>query len=109
MKTQRIWQESSKKYLHNQELQQGANLATGVRDSDDQEIYEGDILLQHMNSELEKSGRKPNLGYVYYDRGSFFIRGGGPLWNYLNEESSSIPEYRVVGNLQENPELENWA
>lgn len=104
MKTHRIWQESTKSYLR-QQLQSESEAATGVYDSTGREIYEGDILLQHMSLEMEKSGRKPNLGYVYYDRGSFFILGGGPLWEYLDENDQQIVEYHIIGNLKENPDL----
>jgi hypothetical protein len=108
MKTQRIWQDDKKTYLH-QQVTPETELATGVLDSAGREIYEGDILLQHMTMEMEKSGRKPNLGYVYYERGSFFILGGGPLWEYLYEDDPQIAEYRIIGNLKENPELGAWV
>lgn len=104
MKNHRTWQDSSKTYNH-QQVKPGVEIATGVHDSTGREIYEGDILLQHMTMELEKSRQKPNLGYVYYDRGSFFLLGGGPLWTYLAADNIRISEYHIVGTLKENPDL----
>jgi len=106
MKT-RLWNVARSAYDYRTETESTLEPATGVCDSLGREIYAGDILQQNMSLELEKSRRAPNIGFVYYDRGSFFIDGGGPLWDYLVGENNQIDDYQIIGNCRENPELKN--
>ncbi len=68
---------------------------TGLKDSNEKEIYEGDILKWHQGNN--------NLSEVIYENGSFFVKGinWGAYW-YLGDYNNV---YEVIGNIFENPEL----
>ena len=78
---------------------------TGLKDKNDIEIYEGDIIL--VNAFMSKHV----TGLVAFDRGSFCVTGNFEGWGYdcnttnFWEMSTNGNEYKVIGNIYENPEL----
>jgi len=78
---------------------------TGLTDSNDKEIYEGDIL-------MFKTGSIPTtgvIGQVLYeaDEGGYIFQWErkGPHQNYRNLNCDVAFESVIVGNILENPEL----
>ena len=78
---------------------------TGLKDKNDIEIYEGDIVLVNVFMS------KHVTGLVAFDRGSFCVTGNFEGWGYdcnttnFWEMSTNGNEYKVIGNIYENPEL----
>ena len=78
---------------------------TGLKDKNDIEIYEGDIILVNVFMS------KHVTGLVAFDRGSFCVTGNFEGWGYdcnttnFWEMSTNGNEYKVIGNIYENPEL----
>ena len=78
---------------------------TGLKDKNDVEIYEGDIILVNVFMS------KHVTGLVAFDRGSFCVTGNFEGWGYdcnttnFWEMSTNGNEYKVIGNIYENPEL----
>jgi uncharacterized phage protein (TIGR01671 family) len=73
---------------------------TGVKDRNEKEIYEGDII------RTTGGESHPNVGLVYFACGAFLIDGAG----LLHDEVTSLkPDFaqdlEVIGNKCENPEL----
>lgn len=68
---------------------------TGLKDKNNKEIYEGDILLTDFDDKVK----------VVFDSGCFFIEGNNldveccGLWEWSGDMS------KVIGNIYENPEL----
>jgi uncharacterized phage protein (TIGR01671 family) len=78
---------------------------TGLTDSNDKEIYEGDILMY-------KSGSIPTtgvIGQVLYeaDEGGYIFQWErkGPNQHHINLNCDVAFESVIVGNILENPEL----
>ena len=78
---------------------------TGLTDSNDKEIYEGDILMY-------KSGSIPTtgvIGQVVYeaDEGGYIFQWErkGPNQHHINLNCDVAFESVIVGNILENPEL----
>lgn len=71
--------------------------STGLTDKNGVEIYEGDIVT--LNGEWEEL-EKDDCSLIYFEDGCFRIGDG-----YENEVSSYLSEWRVIGNIHENPEL----
>ena len=78
------------------------NLATGLRDKSDREIYEGDIIQAYeevYSKGLVKSGKPDKVIYSAPGFMPFIIPcHGGEL--YIDDT-----EFEVIGNIYENPEL----
>ncbi len=78
---------------------------TGLTDSNDKEIYEGDILMY-------KSGSIPTtgvIGQVLYeaDEGGYIFQWErkGPNQHHINLNCDVAFESVIIGNILENPEL----
>ena len=78
---------------------------TGLTDSKDKEICEGDILI-HKTSSIFATGV---IGQVLYetDQGAYIFqyKRNGPNQNYINLNCDVAFESVIVGNIFENPEL----
>lgn len=78
---------------------------TGLKDKNEKEIYEGDIIcspLSKMFLDGDKKGKEiPNV--VFYNPGIFMRRE--TFDNYCEELYRNINTYTIVGNIFENPEL----
>ena len=78
---------------------------TGLKDKNGIEIYEGDIILVNVFMS------KHVTGLVAFDRGSFCVTGNFEGWGYdcnttnFWEMSTNGNEYKVIGNIYENPEF----
>lgn len=74
---------------------------TGLKDKNDKEIWEGDII-----PTLNNSGNYP----VIFDRGCFMWAGSPLTYDFETEENKVIDANTeiyagVIGNIHENPEL----
>lgn len=71
---------------------------TGLKDKNETEIYEGDIVIQNIQSEyLDVSDWTQVKGVVSHTNGLWCVKGEHyPLFAFENE---------VIGNIHENPEL----
>ena len=78
---------------------------TGLKDSKDNEIYEGDILI-HKTSSIFATGV---IGQVLYeaDHGGYIFqyKRNGPNQNYMNLNCDVAFESVIVGNIFETPYL----
>jgi uncharacterized phage protein (TIGR01671 family) len=83
---------------------------TGLLDKNGKEIYEGDIVLEVVDSGPEEIKRYDEFrGVVVYERNGFGIQTEGmrdgetevPLWGM----DDGWVEIEVLGNIHENPEL----
>jgi len=78
---------------------------TGLKDKNDKEIYEGDIVSYPQsfdNSELSKDLPKSVREIAYLDKYACFEIMG---WFGGNALSRNIKTIEVIGNIYENPEL----
>lgn len=77
--------------------------STGLKDVNDREIYEGDIVrIKHRDYDKENHNDvdPENVYQVYYkpEEKAFFIGD-------VNLTHSTVLNYEVIGNIYENPEL----
>ncbi len=78
---------------------------TGMKDRNDKEIYEGDVLLENMTEEMAFHGEGSSIDVVKFISGAFMIECE-PLHNYTYSATPDIIEdYVVIGNIFENKEL----
>lgn len=79
--------------------------STSLHDSNNQLIYEGDILERF---ELTKCCKKPTnkmIGTVIWSEDGFYFKdSGGILYGFANVENEKV---FVVGNIYQNPDGEN--
>ncbi len=72
-------------------------LFTGLKDKNGKEIYEGDIVT--LNGEWEEI-EHGDCSIVTFENGCFRVGNG-----YENEAGSYLSDWRIIGNIHENPEL----
>ena len=70
---------------------------TGLKDENGKEIYEGDIVT--LNGEWEEI-EYSDCAIVTFEDGCFRVGDG-----YENEAGSYLSDWRIIGNIHENPEL----
>jgi len=75
---------------------------TGLKDKNDKEIYEGDLVRYQYDKNLNWE--------VYYNDGAFWLRSGDRIVgdaNAIDDAETAIhwEECEVIGNIHENPEL----
>ena len=71
---------------------------TGLKDKNEKEIYEGDIV-RVIEEELPKD-YKENIGEVIFENNSFLFSG---FFGYIFKNDKNSIE--VIGNIYQNPEL----
>lgn len=71
---------------------------TGLKDKNDKEIYEGDIVRK------THEGREVALGSVMYSGGTYFIEIPEDGYVFLFDDHGIYQE-EVIGNIYENPEM----
>lgn len=78
---------------------------TGLRDRNDNEIYEGDIIKGYFSikGQLYEVVFLDGMFYAKIDRFSDKAIGGFPLWHFCIKEKGYTCE--VVGNIHDNSEL----
>lgn len=75
-----------------------------LTDSKGTRIFEGDILVENYTAEMAALGSDAHVGDVYFESGTFLIRGGGTLFDLTYSVTPNIVDgYSVVGNINENP------
>ena len=79
---------------------------TGLKDKNDKEIYEGDIVRMYQHS-IEDYPLYQRVGMVEFSEDRFMCWRAIPHHFYLNGHLRDIPKssYEVIGNIYENPEL----
>lgn len=77
---------------------------TGLKDKNDKEIYEGDILKYHSKINPERQYHK-RLVFFNDKKAKFSIKkiDTNAYGNLVNEKSKR--SYEIIGNIYENPEL----
>jgi len=78
---------------------------TGLKDKNDKEIYEGDIvtaLIPHGNNIHRAKTYDVFISVVNFTHGGFTIDVGEEFESFLGETSVEI---KIIGNIFENPEL----
>ena len=70
---------------------------TDLKDKNGKEIYEGDIVT--LNGECEEI-EYSDCSIVTFENGCFRVGEG-----YENEAGSYLSDWRIIGNIHENPEL----
>ena len=79
---------------------------TGLKDRNNKEIYEGDILRGKLTEEMAAEGDGAIIGKVFFAAGAFMIDGDGPLYYQTYSLSPDLlMDHEVIGNIFENPEL----
>lgn len=72
---------------------------TGLKDMDDKEIYEGDVVLTNFGEKVVVRYSCSHAGYIP------FVNDGG-CGCCSDDHTRCIPKYiKVIGNIYENPEL----
>ncbi len=69
----------------------------GLKDKNGKEIYEGDIVTPNGEWEEIEHG---DCSIVTFENGCFRVGNG-----YENEAGSYLSDWRIIGNIHENPEL----
>ncbi|HGH7183466.1 YopX family protein [Bacillus cereus] len=74
---------------------------TGLKDKNDKEIYEGDILKIVSKFELREDVQKQAVTYTE----GFFSTDEWALFELLRNRKDGKQTFEVIGNIYENPEL----
>lgn len=79
--------------------------STGLRDKNEKEIYEGDIIKKHDESMPEYDGA---IGSVIYDEMEFVIKlesNADWAFYYPDGRNFTPSQLEVIGNIYQNPDL----
>ena len=76
---------------------------TGLKDKNDVEIYEGDILDGVRKESVVVSYSRGAFGFTFLARNSFHTDEKVPVFRFLGEVD--INSLKIIGNIYENPEL----
>jgi uncharacterized phage protein (TIGR01671 family) len=77
---------------------------TGLKDKNGKEIYEEDIL----HRDFRKVPNSPNWLVVFdREKGRWVFKRGEKAFGGFGLTTTSAKEYKVIGNIYENPELIN--
>lgn len=77
---------------------------TGLKDCDGKEIYEGDFIQSKKYPESEPLSVEYNyggFGYMYF--GEFYLFGGNS--NFTFKPFNTDDDFKIIGNIHDNPEL----
>lgn len=85
---------------------------TGLKDKNGTEIYEGDIIAQHIKNDEYMNIKEVKFG-CFEDSVDYFVYNGVGFYAVGNdiEENGGLPymiefaDYEVIGNIYEHPEL----
>jgi uncharacterized phage protein (TIGR01671 family) len=82
---------------------------TGLKDKNDKEIYEGDILATSEKDPHYDTWRKKDFGYTVVEWSEEYSWWTGSKWKWVpvNDDTSvySLRFVEIIGNIWENPEL----
>ena len=94
-------------YHHSQEEQFEFMQLVGIKDVKDKDVWEGDIVKVGIGNEF--GSMTWDLGVVEYqgERAAFIIKkvGSENLMTRIESENNGRPNFEVIGNVWENPEL----
>lgn len=76
-----------------------------VKDEDEKEIYEGDIVERTDRTPVTQMYGKTVIGVVDFTNGSFVLNTDEGAYSINNNKLSNMCSYRILGNIYKNQEL----